>query len=192
MKQHERTHRQNRDSTSTAPTDSTKRTKNNLGGGPSASTDQAIEMDLDVTDVDPQATIRPTRPNLKRPPLQIPDAHPTSFDSMDRVLNSLTGDFTEEDNATTSPQYNDPDYRKKFAATQPPPLHLDSLDKGFGSPSESSYKKRNVEGEVVNPTERFKPGLDRTFSAGSGFGSQDGEGESPGLDALAMAASEMS
>ena len=189
MKQHERTHRQTRDSAPAASADTTKRPKNITVGAPSESTEPSTKMDMDDADADPQATIRPTRPTMKRSPLQLSDTHPMSFEPADRAFNLLDVDYTEGDGAAACIQDHEPDYRRKFAATQPPQLHLDTLDKPFSSSNEPFPRKRNIDGEAMNSYNSFKPSLDRTTSTGSGLGSQDGEGESPGLDALANLAS---
>ena len=115
-----------------------------------------------------------------------------SFEPVDQTFGALDGDYAESSSATTCAQYDDPGHRRKFAATIPPQLQLDTLDKTFESLNNVSLKKRTLEGEVISSTDNlFKPSLDRTTSTGSGLGSQDGEGESPGLDALAIVAREM-
>jgi hypothetical protein len=161
MKQHERTHRNNRDSVASAGSADTgsvhKRGKPNnhhastssLGGHPSdnASTGSmpAGDMDLDplVTGYDPQMPLRGVHPG-----------HPGVMPAPMDFNNMGTGNvFLDADLEAGGPSP---------AADEP----------GFGMPD----------------PRRRPHGVERQVS----HGSQDGEGESPGLDALAMAASGLS
>ncbi|MCJ1284801.1 hypothetical protein MMC26_004137, partial [Xylographa opegraphella] len=117
--------------------------------------------------------------------------------------------------AAASPVLADPPRRRINPATQSTTaastpdigsdMEVDDVDAGFDAentnrpPRSTIHRSALTEGsEFSNPNgslsidtklaEHSRPNLDRTLSGGS----QDGEGESPGLDALAMAASNVS
>ena len=175
MKQHERTHRNNRDNASissvTKETEAiTKRTKT---VSPQAtvspqSTVSSTEMEVDSTPSDDgQATIKAKPVAPRRPALSTmqPGPQVTLSGQADVIM-----PVTLESNEQLEPVA--------------PELTLEPIEKNYAAISGASFVTRSQENIFGRP-----PMLDRTTSTGSGFGSQDGEGESPGLDALAMAAS---
>ena len=165
MKQHERTHRNNRDAVSVTSTnaDTPKRSKTLSA----ESTEMSTEMDIDSVSDDAQATIKPKSPGPRRPALSaMQPANPPPMASQVDVVMPVTLDSNEQ--------------LQQVA----PELKLEPVGKDYAALGDLAFTTRSQENFFGRP-----PPLDRTTSTGSGFGSQDGEGESPGLDALAMAAS---
>ena len=169
MKQHERTHRNNRDTASTTSNSAepVKRTKT-LSTESTETTETSTEMEIDSVNEDAQATIKPHSPRPRRPALTaMQPANPTTIGGHADIVMPVTLDSNEQ--------------LQQVA----PELKLEPVGKDYAALGDQSFITRSQENFFsVRP-----PPLDRTTSTGSGFGSQDGEGESPGLDALAMAAS---
>ncbi|KAI4145456.1 MAG: hypothetical protein LQ340_006280 [Diploschistes diacapsis] len=169
MKQHERTHRHNRDSANAASPAEIKRSKA-LSTESTESTETSVDMDMDGMSDDGRATIKAKPLGPRRPALSVTQQplSPTSFHGRADIVMPVTLDSNEQ--------------LQQVA----PELKLEPIGKNYTALGDAFSINRSQENifAVSRP-----PMLDRTASAGSGFGSQDGEGESPGLDALAMAAS---
>jgi hypothetical protein len=167
MKQHERTHRNKGEASKVAEAvESSKRAKTLS----KESTQSSNEMDVDGSEdshpIDPQATIR-ARQQQRRPVLA--EAQPAFQPVMSPHVADIPMPVTLDSNETL----------QQVA----PSLQVEHLDKSFSSFLDSNLSSRSQENILTRP-----PFFERTTSTGSGFGSADGEGESPGLDALAMAA----
>ena len=136
---------------------------------------------------------------------------PTCDKAFTRKDNMKQHERTHKNQDPSSPTVANPSRRSKATRSQPPtasstplmasaqmdidndesesetPLHSQMLQPGLAEdlPYTHSNSQLSIDTELA---ENSRPNFERTISGGS----QDGEGESPGLDALAMAASGMS
>ena len=167
MKQHERTHRNKGEASKVAEAVENSKRAHTLSKESTHSS--STDMDVDGAETasqssDTQATIR-AHPPPRRPALAVTQAalQPSIPPQADVPL-PVTLDSTET--------------LQQVA----PSLHAVPLDKNFSAMVDSGLMSRSQ--EMILSRRLF---VERTTSTGSGF-SVDGEGESPGLDALAMAA----
>lgn len=172
MKQHERTHRNNNRDAVPPPSTNNELSKSRsktLSTETSESTEPSTEMDVDSISDEGQSTIKASRspPGPRRPALATMQPDPQiTLDSQADVVMPVTLDSNEQ--------------LQRVA----PELKLEPIEKNYAALGDASFGSLKSQENIFN-----RPILDRNPSTGSGFGSQDGEGESPGLDALAMAAS---
>ena len=167
MKQHERTHRNKGEASKVAEAvETSKRAAHHQSSLSKSSTHSSTEVDTDDNPPkvsNPQATIRAAQQQQRRPQVQQVPPSLTSPTAADIPM-PVTLDSSE----TLQPVA--------------PSLQVEPMDRTFNNIFDHSFISRSQENILGRPVI-----FERTTSTGSGF-SADGEGESPGLDALAMAA----
>ena len=169
MKQHERTHRNKGEASKVAEAvETSKRAAHHQASLSKSSTHSSTEIDTDDNPPkvsNPQATIRAAQ-QQRRPHISTVQQAPPSLTSPTAA--DIPMPVTLDSNETLQPVA--------------PSLQVEPMDKAFINIFDHSFRSRSHENILGRPSI-----FERTTSTGSGF-SVDGEGESPGLDALAMAA----
>lgn len=189
MKQHERTHRSNRDSAPNAPGDPSKQTGTSAPpSAPMSTTGPADDSSSDQQATNSAAPRKKVRPSTTAWSDNGPsNSANTLLDTLDTQLRAYGGVINDDDDDDDMrfPDPDDPSMQRRALTHMPLHMRLDGLETGHAV---DGSKKRKGKGKGKEATVPVRPNMGRTTSGDSAV-TEDGEGESPGLDALAMAAS---
>lgn len=179
MKQHERTHRNKGEASKVAEAvESSKRASLHQTALSKSSTNSSVEIEME--DSIPAKSNPPSK-RISDPQTSIRVANQQRRPNLSAVQQVVAPSLT----SPTAADVPMPVTFESNERLQPvaPSLQVEPMEKNFNMLFDQSFINRSQD-NILGGRPSF---FERTISMGSGF-SADGEGESPGLDALAMAA----